>query len=298
MKFHLLKCMCVIIALTITAVAPFALRAQVKAKSADITSANNLPSQWDIFVGYSFLSPHGTVQGYNYENIDYGGIASVTRYFNKHVGLQFEGDWHDQSQDWPFGSNSNADNSDDDFANGSGGLILRYPAGNFTPWAHALFGGERVGSLFQPDTWGWAATAGGGLDYNTPWLHHHLAIRIVQADYQYASIPFVPDYGGTSSFNNIRLSAGVVFHIGSIVPPVQVAMACSPNPVWAYPGDPITITATTANLDPKLHAIYSWSGNGVTGADTTATVADRFAGSGHLYGQRHRERRQARQGRP
>jgi hypothetical protein len=261
------------IALTITAVAPVALKAQVKTNSANITSANNLPPRWDIFVGYSYLAPNGTVQGYPYQNIVYGGVASVTRYFNKYVGLQFEGDWHDQSQNWPPGSDNSANNSNDDFANGSGGFIFRYPAGNFTPWAHALFGGERVGSLYQPDTWGWAATAGGGLDYNTPWLHHHLAIRMVQADYQYASIPFVPGYGGTSSFNNIRLSAGVVFHLGSIAPPAPVSMACTPNPIWAYPGDPVTVTATTANLDPKLHVVYSWSGSGVTGSDTTARVA-------------------------
>jgi hypothetical protein len=268
-----LKTLSLMIALAILASAPVVLRAQVKAVSAEKTAASTLPSQWDIFVGYSYLSPHGTAQGYPYQNIVYGGVSSIARYFNRYVGLQFEGDWHDQSQDWPPNSNNKTDNSNDDFANGSGGLILRYPAGNFTPWAHALFGGERVGSLYQPDTWGWAATVGGGLDYSTPWLHHHLAIRLVQADYQYASIPFAPDFGGASSFNIARLSGGVVFHIGSIAPPAQVSLACSPNPVSVYPGDLVTVTATTGSLDPKLHAVYSWSGSGVKGSDTTATVA-------------------------
>ena len=273
MKSLGLKSLCLIIALAILTLAPAALRAQVKAESAKKNATSALPSKWDIFVGYSYLSPNGTVQGYPYQNIVYGGVASVTRYFNKYVGLQFEGDWHDQSQNWPPGSDNSADNSNDDFANGSGGLILRYPAGNFTPFVHALFGGERVGSLFQPDTWGWAATAGGGLDYNTPWLHHHLAIRMVQADFQYANIPFVPDYGGVSTFNITRLSGGVVFHFGSILPPVPVTMACAPNPVTVYPGDPITVTSTVANLDSKLQAVYSWSGSGVKGSETTATVA-------------------------
>ena len=111
------------------------------------------------------------------------------------------------------------------------------------------------------------------MDYNTPWLHHHLAIRMIQADYQYASIPFAPDYGGTSSFNIARLSAGVVFHISSTVPPLPVQMACSPSPVSVYPGEPVTVTASTESLDPKLHAVYSWTGAGATGSDTTATVA-------------------------
>ena len=33
------------------------------------------------------------------------------------------------------------------------------------------------------------------------------------------------------------------------------------------------MTATAGILDPKLNAIYSWSGTGVTGNGTTATVA-------------------------
>lgn len=273
MKSLGLKSLCLIIALAILTLTPADLRAQVKAEPVVKNAASTLPSRWDFFVGYSYLSPNGTVQGYPYQNIVYGGAASVARYFNRYAGLQFEGDWHDQSQNWPPGSDNSADNSNDDFANGSGGLILRYPAGNFTPFVHALFGGERVGSLFQPDTWGWAATAGGGLDYNTPWLHHHLAIRMVQADYQYASIPFAPGYGGASPFNIARLSGGVVFHTGSVLPPKPVALACSPSPVTVYPGDPVTVTATVANLDPKLHAVYSWTGNGVKGSETTAEVA-------------------------
>jgi outer membrane protein OmpA-like peptidoglycan-associated protein len=35
----------------------------------------------------------------------------------------------------------------------------------------------------------------------------------------------------------------------------------------------VTVTATAGSLDPKLNAIYSWSGTGVTGSGTTATVA-------------------------
>ena len=57
------------------------------------------------------------------------------------------------------------------------------------------------------------------------------------------------------------------------MPPAQAALACSPSPVWVYPGDPVTVTATAANLDPKLNAVYSWTGSGATGSGTTATVA-------------------------
>ena len=35
-------------------------------------------------------------------------------------------------------------------------------------------------------------TAGGGMDYETPWFDHHLAIRIFQADYEYMHINWGP----------------------------------------------------------------------------------------------------------
>ena len=273
MKSQESKFLCSIFILAIIALLPAALRAQVQYESAGSTAANDAPSKWDIFVGYSYLEPHGSVSVLTYQNIDFGGIVSAARYFNKYVGLQFEGDAHDESQDWPPNSNSSATNSNDDFFNAAAGVIFRFPFGAYTPFVHGLFGKELVGSLYQTDTWGWAATAGGGLDYSTPWLHHHLAIRLVQADYQYASIPFAPDFGGASSFNIARLSGGVVFHFDSIEPPSPLTMACTPNPVFIYPGDPITVTASAANLDPKLHAVYFWTGSGATGSEATAEIA-------------------------
>jgi outer membrane protein OmpA-like peptidoglycan-associated protein len=52
-----------------------------------------------------------------------------------------------------------------------------------------------------------------------------------------------------------------------------VILACSASAPSIYPGDPVTVTATAGDIDPKLKAIYSWSGAGVTGSGITATVA-------------------------
>jgi len=70
-----------------------------------------------------------------------------------------------------------------------------------------------------------------------------------------------------------RLSAGIVYHIGSIAPPPPVTLACSVNPASIFPGDPVTVTATAGNLNPNLNAIYIWSGTGVTSSGTIASVA-------------------------
>jgi hypothetical protein len=78
--------------------------------------------------------------------------------------------------------------------------------------------------------------------------------------------------GGIANINAARLSAGIVIHAGSIAPPPAVTLACSVNPESVFPGDPVTATAMAGNLNPKLNAVYSWSGAGVTGNGTTVTV--------------------------
>jgi hypothetical protein len=265
-------------ALALVALVPVALAAQDSAKPAK-ASENNSPSKWDIFVGYSYLAPKGTVYTplgattvpVDFESINAGEIMAVARFFNNYVGAEIVGDIHMQDEKpGPNGWNG----SKNDFSGGGAGMIFRYPTGNITPFAHALVGGERVGGPhFQADKWGIMLTAGGGVDYETPLLHHRLAIRIVQADYQYVHEDWgTGEFGGRGNANVARLSAGVVLHIGSFTPPPPVTLTCSASPTAVFPGEPVTVTATAGELDPKLNAIYTWSGTGVTGKGTTATV--------------------------
>jgi hypothetical protein len=242
-------------------------------KPATRHSAEDSASKWDIFLGYSYLAPNGkiagTVQGAPGSTdgqINWGGIVSVSRYFNKNIGLQFEGDEHMQSEDWPVGDNNASFNSNDDFAGGSGGLIYRIPSAHFSPFVHVLGGAERFGSIYTVDSWHPVVTAGGGLDYNTALFNRHLALRIFQADYQFI-------HGDTNDINAFRLSTGLVWHIGSFTPPPPVTLACSASPVSVYPGDPVTVTATAGDVYPKYNVVYTFEGAGVTGTGATATVA-------------------------
>jgi outer membrane protein OmpA-like peptidoglycan-associated protein len=236
-------------------------------------------SRWDIFLGYSYLAPHGTVQvvqpspGFPVEPVDYkavnvGGLFSGAYYFNRYVGAQVEVGEHE------YGSKESDHGNNDGFITGSAGMIFRYPTADITPFAHALVGAAYVGGPdHEPNTWGPALTVGGGMDYNTPLFHHHLAIRLFQADYEYIHADFGPGvYGGRANIDAARLSAGVVLHIGSIVPPPPVTLACSASPASVFPGEPITITGTASYLDPKKKATYTWTGTGVTGSDSMAKV--------------------------
>ena len=257
--------------LTLVALVPLSLGAQDSAKPAAKAPAGDSPSRWDIFLGYSALIPNAKVNGYGYNSIDYGTIGSVTRYFNKNVGLQFEGDVHLLL---PENGNVTSTQPQDDFSGGSGGVIFRFPKGNITPFIHALVGGEQVGSYYQTDVWGFSFTGGGGLDVRTPLFDHRLSVRLFQADYQYLRASFASGQGGSVNFNpQGRISAGLVLGLGSIAPPPPVTLECSASPAAVFPGDPVTVTATAGMLNPKLNVIYSFSGDGVTGSGATATVA-------------------------
>ena len=234
-------------------------------------------SRWDIFAGYSYFAPHGTVQveqpggrvlPFDYKSVNVGGIVSGAYFFNKYVGAQAEVGIHE------YGGSGESSNNDG-FTTVSGGLIFRYPTADITPFVHGLVGGALVsGPDHEPNTWGPALTVGGGMDYNTPLFNHRLAIRLFQADYEYIHANFGPViFGGRANINAARLSAGVVYHIGSIAPPPPVTFACSASPTSVFAGEPVTITGTADMLDPKKKAVYSWTGEGASGSGTTVTIA-------------------------
>jgi len=277
MYSRVLKSLSRVLVLATVALLPAALIAQDTATPAAKTTAEDSASRWDIFAGYSYLAPKGSVQvlqsdgvtttPVSYKAANYGAIASGAYFFNKYVGVQVEGAAHDM---WIDSSSSN-----DGFVTLSGGMIFRYPVNGITPFVHGLVGTADVGGpQHEPYTWGVGLTAGGGLDYATPLLNHHLGIRLFQADFEYIHADFGTGVGqGRANLNSPRLSTGLVYHLGTIAPPVPVTLAVTVDHASIFPGDPVTASATAGSLDPKLNAVYTWTGNGVTGAGATANVA-------------------------
>jgi len=53
-----------------------------------------------------------------------------------------------------------------------------------------------------------------------------------------------------------------------------ITLSCNASAPTVYPGDPLTVTATAGSVDPnkKNNVIYSWSGDGVSGNGTSASV--------------------------
>ena len=236
------------------------------------------PSRFDLFTGYSYFGAHGQLKplGVNYSSIDLGAIGSGAYYFNKYFGGEINFVAH------PDGKN-------DGLYSASAGPIFRAPMQNFTLFAHGLAGGSKlVGpssyhsyQYHNPWTWGTTLTAGGGMDYDLPFWDHRFSFRLFEADYRYVHTNFGPytpppsgPTGGRANLNGVDLSTGIVTHFGHIIPPPPVTFSCSASPSTAYPGDPITVTGTAANLNPKKTATYNWTSDGgtVSGTETTANV--------------------------
>lgn len=252
--------------LALMALLPLAMVAQDATKSASKVPAQGVDSRWDIFAGYSYLKPSASVSSgensYDLTGINAGAIGSISYYLNKNWGLQIEGDVHSM--------NETLTGTNDDFSGGSAGVIYRIPHGNLTPFIHALVGGERGAFINSTEKWGPVVTAGGGMDYE---INKHIAWRVFQADYQYIHENFDNVNESSTNINALRLSTGIVFHIGEVTPPPAVTISCSANPTSIYAGDPVALTSTAGSLNPKWNAIYSWSGEGVTGNGTSASVA-------------------------
>ncbi len=258
------------------------------------------PSKFDLFLGYSYFGAHGYVNpsGFRYSSVDEGAVISGAYYFTKYFGAEIEG----------F---ANPDGQNDGLYSGSAGPIFRAPLQNFTLFAHGLVGGVRLGGPnsdlpatfeHEPYTWGTTITAGGGMDYNLPFANGLFGVRVFEADYRWSHVDFGPantaptpgPLGGRTNLSAAELSAGLLVHMGHIIPPPPIAFTCALTTPAAgatiYPGDPVEITGTATNINPKKPVTYSWtsdagpiaSTSNVATVDTKTLNPGSFTVKGHV----------------
>ncbi len=95
-------------------------------------------------------------------------------------------------------------------------------------------------------------------------------MRVAQVDYIYTNYSIycsgvvdgvcVPS-SQSSQWNNVRLAAGVIVNLGSYYTP-QPTAACTVQPSEVFDGEPVTVTATGTNFNPKHTVMYAWTTNG------------------------------------
>jgi outer membrane protein OmpA-like peptidoglycan-associated protein len=221
------------------------------------------PSKFDIFTGYSWLHPgYDTYVPNAQENIDKGFTVSGTYFFNRNFGMGID-----------YGNDRGC--CCPQIYTLTAGPTVRFPVGRVTPFVHGLAGLHRMDlpSPFGNDT-NWGIIAGAGVDVR---LVHHVSLRLVQADYEYAQ----HSYGLLQpTLSGVRLSTGLVWQFGEVgKPPVFPAVAtCSVQPTAVFAGEPVTATAIGSGFNPKRTIVYSWSGNGVKVSGSSASTQIDTAG--------------------
>jgi hypothetical protein len=230
-----------------------------------------LPSQFDLFAGYSAWIPNATIQGQHLSNSRQGIIIGGAYYFRPRFGVELSGDYHLAAGNTSMRSVAI-------------GPILRRPlANNFQVFAHALGGAAEI--VGPPDpiiagdyysyrqvgpTWGPQFTLGGGLDWTLLFFHHRLTLRLLQADYVYQHYELGAN--GRANLNTLRLSSGIVFRIGEMALPAPVTFTCTAAPQNVFPGELLTVTGEASNLDRRKDVSYHWSGPGVAQGESNPAV--------------------------
>jgi len=225
--------------------------------------------KWDLFAGYQWQHPGATVPTGDPNNptpfvlpdMAKGAGAALTYNFDHNWGAEFD-----------FGYSAGSGNSETTVSAGPR-FIWRTDDGNYFLHALLSYNDLNVSGLSSGSN-GIGIILGGGWDLH---LTKSLAWRVAEADYVWARHDYA-DYA-SAGFPNLRrasdegarLRTGLVFSWGGeeVLPP---AAACTVQPTEVLVGEPITATVSASNFNPKHTVTYAWSGNGVTGKDTTASI--------------------------
>ena len=162
----------------------------------------------EVFGGYQFQHLGGDGGSVN---VPEGWEASLTGFFNKHIGV---------TGDFSGGYKSETVNEDGVTGSASahlytytGGPVVAFHEGPINPFVHALFGGFTIGGnasgcvtggnceSVSASTNGFAMMFGGGVDAK---LNKAIAIRVAQFDWIYYHA------NGGSLNQNYRFSSGIV----------------------------------------------------------------------------------------
>ena len=255
--------------------------------------------RFELFLGYSALRAIPASAAGNRLVWLNGGSTSLAFNFNRYFGLVADvGGFADTEVklSGPGVPISHVADSGGEVFTFLGGPRLSYRHfERVTPFAQVLVGAAHAspvklsgctgaGCTVLPGETNFALTAGGGLDIG---LTRHVAFRLFQAEYLMTRFSNLTN-DGSNMQNDLRLSSGLVFRFIKPVAPMLVTYSCSVSPSSGYPGDPLTVSGTATNLNPKHPASYTWRADAgtVSGDSSTAQLntAGAAPGSYTVYG--------------
>src|SRR5271165_2345436 len=274
-----------------------------------IASAQNTYRPVDeIFGGYAFLAPNGWGDlDYKINNIPNAFDASNTYYLRRapNLGLLIDGSGHFLGGTTPPNLANGSNNST---AAGYllGGLQYKFHTRSASPFAHSFGGRANLfpnccggaqqfnagttsvspflrafvgGANLSPDCcggtqWNFASGGGGGLDLA---LKPGISIRLAQVDYISSHYNHRFPSNHPTQWNSVRVAAGVVFSLGSYnTLPLSCSVTVLPMPAEVLAGEPIKLSSTGTNFNPKHPANCGWttSGGKLSSATTQAAEID------------------------
>ena len=208
------------------------------------TAQDQTTPPWEIFTGYSYAHPGGTVI-LPLKNQPYGFGVGVTRNFNNWFGITLDIAGHYSGSATPSEKNSMIH------------TLMVGPKFTFRrsslwqPFAEGLIGLNRIspgnieadngitGNNHAP-----AFALGGGLDVP---VKRYLALRLIQADYEYGyhdfhgeenSFPIGASLNGT--VKGYRVQAGLTWRLGIHETILPKSADCSVQPQEVFAGESIT----------------------------------------------------------
>ncbi len=259
-----------------------ALVATVLFSSSALAQSDSTP-KWDLFAGYQYLNPGGTVPaaGSDPSNPTPFKLPGMARGIGSALAYNFDPHW---AGEFDFGYNRDTDSGSSEWTAAIGPRFM-WRTDSVNVFLHALASFNRLaydsGSISNN---GVGAILGGGMDIP---FSKTFAWRLFQVDYVYARQNFAslaaPEFPNLRrpTLEGARLRTGIVLSWGG-AEPVTPAAACSVQPTEVMVGEPMTATVTPSNFNPKHTVTYSWTGTGgtVTGKETTATIDTNNAAPG------------------
>lgn len=242
--------------------------------SASAFAQSDSTPKWDVFAGYQYLNPGGTVPtGSDPNNPIPFKLPAMTKGIGGALTYNIDPHWGMEAD---FGYNRDTGSGSSEWTAGAGPKFIARGE-NVAFFLHALGTLNRVtySDGFVTHN-GIGVILGGGMDLS---ITKMLSWRVFGADYVWAQHNFAslaaPEFPSLRrpGFEGARLRTGIVINWGGAAPLVPAA-ACSVQPAEVLVGEPIAATVTASNFNPKHTVTYSWSGNGgqVTGKDTAASI--------------------------
>jgi hypothetical protein len=234
-----------------------------------LSAQDEKPPKVDLFLGYQWLNPGGTVPAgtppvaTKLPSISGGFGSTFTYNFDKWWGLSADlgTDFRNKASEHTF----------------SGGPRLMWRGENVNLFVHTMLGLNVLSPQGVKTSKGVGAILGGGIDLK---VFKPLSLRLIEADYVLGRHNFSGDAPvddpklARPVLNGVRLRTGLVFNFGGGEKEAPVAASCSIDHSEVMVGEPVHVTVAPSNFNPKHTLSFAWSSTAgkIEGKDTGVSI--------------------------